>query len=311
MSRPTLARRAFTLIELLVVIAIIAILIGLLLPAVQKVRESAARAKCENNLKQVGLAMHMYHDSHGYFPPAFTPGQNWGWSTYLLPYVEQAPLYALLNPEATTSSLTLTPTPPANGYLATTVTGTALPVYLCPSDPAPGPSNPYFSGYAKSNYLVSEQVSDGGSKINILTVTDGTSNTIMAGERDMKNQVGGAWPGRDTATGSAGTSVASVIARPNFPLNTPYAGPPNPPTTAADPSCTRYTWSSMHAGSGVNFVFVDGSVHFLSARLATDPAQQNCNHPIHVPTAPTSPTAYPFILLYLGNDGYPVDGSQF
>ena len=305
------SRRGFTLIELLVVIAIIAILIGLLLPAVQKVREAAARTKCQNNLKQLGLAMQMYHDANGYFPPAFTPGQNWGWSTYLLPYVEQAPLYALLNAGATTTSLTLTPTPPANTYTTDTVTTTALSVYLCPSDPVPGPTNGYFSGYAKSNYLVSEQVSDGGSKIKILSITDGTSNTIMAGERDMKNQVAGLWPGRDTATGSASTSVASVIARPNFPLNTRYVGGQNPPTAANDPTCTRYTWSSTHAGNGVNFVFVDGSVHFLSAQLATDPAQQNCSHPIKVPVPPESPTAYPFILLYLGNDGYPINGADY
>jgi prepilin-type N-terminal cleavage/methylation domain-containing protein/prepilin-type processing-associated H-X9-DG protein len=286
-------RSAFTLIELLVVIAIIAILIGLLLPAVQKVREAAARTKCENNLKQIGLAMHMYHDTNNSFPPAFTPGKNWGWSTYILPYVEQAPLYTALATDTT------------NLALNTITTTTALSVYLCPSDAGlPGPSNTYFSGYAKSNYLISEQVSDGGSKIHILTITDGTSNTIMGGERDTKNQVGGVWPGKDTATGSASTSVASVIARPNYPLNTVYAGGTNPPTSANDPSCTRFTWSSLHTG-GVNFVFVDGSVHYLRASLGTDPAQQNCSHPIQ-----PNPN-YPFILLYLGSDGYPIDGSLF
>ena len=297
MIRPC-QRRGFTLIELLVVIAIIAILIGLLLPAVQKVREAAARSKCTNNMKQIGLAMHMYHDTNKYFPPAFSstptwPQANWAWSTWILPYIEQSALFNSLNPSA-------------NAFASNTLTtGTIPPVYLCPSDPTSGTTvNNYFSGFAKNSYLVSEQVSDGGSQYTILTITDGTSNTIMAGERDMQNQVGGIWAGRDS--NSPSVSVASVIARPNIPLNTPYVGGQGVrPTSTADPNCTRFTWSSMHAGNGVNFVFVDGSVHFLSASLGTDPAQQNCNHPI------TPNPNYPFILLYLGSDGYPINGNLF
>ena len=91
-------RRGFTLIELLVVIAIIAVLIALLVPAVQKVREAAARTQCQNNLHQIGLAMHAYHDANKAFPPAFSKPANWGWSVWLLPYVEQAPLFATLDP---------------------------------------------------------------------------------------------------------------------------------------------------------------------------------------------------------------------
>jgi prepilin-type N-terminal cleavage/methylation domain-containing protein/prepilin-type processing-associated H-X9-DG protein len=276
--------RGFTLIELLVVLAILAILLGLLVPAVQKVREAAARAQCQNNLKQMGLAMHGYHDTHKYFPPGFVTPSNWGWGTFLLPHLEQAPLQNALQITTTTIAVT------AN----TTV---SLAVYKCPSDPG-ADINSWFSGYAKSNYVISEQVSDGNSQIKILQITDGTSNTLMIGERDTLYQVGSVWAGRDTRP--PGVGVASVMGRPNWPINTRYAG--GSTCCAADTAGTRFAWTSLHTG-GANFAFADGAVHFLSETIASDPNQRNASKAVA--------TNYPLQNLYFRDDGNPLTGVDF
>src|SRR5262249_52762419 len=126
-------RSGFTLIELLVVLAIIALLVGLLLPAVQRVREAANRVKCANNLKQIGLACHAYHDSRGSFPPGYTAwpssdplatSPGWGWAAYLLPFLEQSNLSQSIQ-------FNLPIEHPANADTRLT----RLPLFLCPSDP--------------------------------------------------------------------------------------------------------------------------------------------------------------------------------
>jgi prepilin-type N-terminal cleavage/methylation domain-containing protein len=202
------ARPAFTLIELLVVIAIIAILIGLLLPAVQKVREAAARAKCSNNLKQLGLALHNYHDANGYFPyghqnealaknPA---GADWHrrdcWYMRVLPYLEQAPLYNLY--QADTANYVM--------YVAAGIQQTVVPTLVCPSDGnGPGKGGNGGTTAFQGNYAVCAGgitwntstspptatqrdigTGDAGgifyldSKTTLQTIQDGTSNTLMA-----------------------------------------------------------------------------------------------------------------------------------
>lgn len=132
----------FTLIELLVVIAIIAILIALLLPAVQQAREAARRTQCRNNLKQIGLALHNYHDSFSVFPMGYSDvlagnternGSGWSWATFILPYMDQAPLYNQFNFSTTPYANTLGSTPIQNQNLM----ATALTAFSCPSDVKP------------------------------------------------------------------------------------------------------------------------------------------------------------------------------
>lgn len=128
-------RKGMTLIELLVVLAVIGVLIGLILPSVQSAREAARRTACCNNLKQIGIALHLYHDSHGALPPGYIANlarpedsKGWGWGTMLLPFVEQSPLYGALRPEERSY------TDVAYDYDSLPFLQTSLALYQCPSD---------------------------------------------------------------------------------------------------------------------------------------------------------------------------------
>jgi prepilin-type N-terminal cleavage/methylation domain-containing protein len=226
-------RRAFTLIELLVVIAIIAILIGLLLPAVQKVREAAARLQCQNNLKQIGLAVHNYADSHQNLPNAwleqwnghgqdgteFGPnGANRDVTTIwhvILPYLEQDTLYKLgtnANPTVAGWSMRLWSSFPPVG-------GVSVKAYLCPSDPGPiTTGNPTsfawaFNGQttpptepALSNYAANVMVFDPSNNRDLVkSMPDGLSNTVVVAHRLRWCDASVVWggPGQGAFTGWA------------------------------------------------------------------------------------------------------------
>jgi len=308
-------RLGFTLIELLVVIAIIAILIGLLLPAVQKVREAAARMSCSNNLKQLGIALHSYHDANDRMPPGGaadqppfgTGGGNWGssWKVYILPYIEQGNLHSRWQFQGYSSGW-------QNANNLNLVNNVTIKTYRCPSSTLPlfhpnsttnvTTSLQMFTSYVgvSGTTLDNPQTAangccngsgniNGGSgvlhnngKVTMVSISDGTSNTILVGEqsdhlRDANNQPIIPGTGALTSQGphgwTMGAESAAVggsdggrqfnIVTTRWSINQRGLG-----NSAAngtnDNSGSNIPFSSSHTG-GAQMLMADGSVRFMTA----------------------------------------------
>jgi len=264
---------AFTLIELLVVIAIIAILIALLVPAVQKVREAAARSQCQNNLKQIMLGAHNFHDARKTFPPGYCSNTAFGTGTlfyHILPYIEQPAIYKLGDqpggnprPDAYIGNFASMATPAAN----------IINTYLCPSDMNNTPAPTWTNGWVVGNYAYNHDAfgnpNDGGNQTDYPTrlaaaYPDGTSNTIGIGEKYANNctangQGNGAlwahgnwnpaWEPRFNSYKYRGLGTLFQVS----------------PTNA---QCDSYRLQTIHSG-GMNVALLDGSVRFVASSIST------------------------------------------
>jgi prepilin-type N-terminal cleavage/methylation domain-containing protein/prepilin-type processing-associated H-X9-DG protein len=269
-------RGGFTLIELLVVIAIIAILIGMLLPAIQKVREAANQAKCMNNLKQLGLATLIYHDVYESFSPGINTRKNAGVRLLsqfilLLPFLEQESLFQQFYSEYVAGGRSAIMGLPFDEYATPNSIGaTPLSILACPSDqlPVPPTGQDYNGKYVGvTSYVGSVNVFSGqpfspySSPRSLPQITDGTSNTIMHGERfnyDPTFPSSNPFCFNFSTWAGADNSSPGVLAAGTSPLNYLLA-----PDGSGNYTFRVYAYGSGHT-QGANFVFCDGSVHFIS-----------------------------------------------
>jgi prepilin-type N-terminal cleavage/methylation domain-containing protein/prepilin-type processing-associated H-X9-DG protein len=273
--------RGFTLIELLVVIAIIAVLIALLLPAVQQAREAARRMQCRNNLKQLGLALHNYHETHSVLPPAggqiFPGGNGFAWGAMILPQIDQSPLFMQLDFNVVNTSTA------SNRNLI----NTSLPIFRCPSDPTlsnylvsnvTAPLTPYSVATASYAGIVGDDVTCGTNLflvpgngffksrrvVRLRDVTDGTSQTFAIGEwRDIDPNTDEislheswhtTWCCWEMASGSSGHSGGfKIVITVQAPMNSGACSFPD----------KIMSISSQHVG-GANVLLADGSARFVS-----------------------------------------------
>ncbi|HYT92756.1 MAG TPA: DUF1559 domain-containing protein [Gemmataceae bacterium] len=270
-------RPGFTLIELLVVLAIIAVLIGLLLPAVQQVRGAAERAQCLNNLKQLALALHQYHGDYKSFPPGHRSLRNAdqlpysGWTLSILPYLDHRQLYDRSRAAYRVSSSPFR-NPPHTGL------SSPVQVFACPADGrVPGPQTSQQSGevvaltsylgVSGKDYATQDGVLGQDSRLRFADIRDGSSNTLLLGERPPSADLQFGWWYAGVGQGGTGSADLVLGVREQnlqvFTVGSP-CGPgfyPFAPATFNDP-CGMFHFWSPHS-SGANFAFADGSARFL------------------------------------------------